>query len=134
MDTISENILSTELQELYLQNKDWMSHVLYLTDENRFFQKLFSQNLFLIAKNHSSSQVDLVGASLEKQSEHISKLQKLILKHQLLLEQILKDLEQKISINLIEEHAAITAEVQELLQADRIIKSQLFRMVEEGKI
>jgi hypothetical protein len=134
MDPISELQLSIELQELYLQNKEWMSHALFLSDENRFFQKLFSQNLFLIGKNHPSSQVDLVGAALEKQGDNIIKLKDLILKHQHVLERVLKDPEQKVSILLIEEHGAITAQVQELLQSDRIIKSELFILVEEGKV
>jgi len=130
MDVLSESRLSTELQELYLQNKEWMSHVLFLEDENRFFQKLFGQKLFLIGKSHSTRQINLVSESLANLYERTVKLKSLVLKHQHLLEAILKDAEQTVGLNLIEEHANITAEVQELLLSDRLLKSKLFLMVE----
>ncbi|TCC90179.1 hypothetical protein EZ428_12910 [Pedobacter frigiditerrae] len=130
MDVLSESRLSTELQELYLQNKEWMSHVSFLEDENRFFQKLFGQKLFIIGKSHTTRQINLISESLASLYERTVKLKNLIIKHQHLLEDILKDAEHTIGLNLIEEHATITAEVQELLLADRLMKSKLFMMVE----
>jgi hypothetical protein len=130
MDVLSESILSTELQELYLQNKEWMSQVLFLEDESRFFQKLFGQKLFLVGKNHTAKQIDLISESLSSLQERTIKLKSLVLKHQHLLASILKDPAQTIGIRLIEEHAAITAEVQQLFFSDRLLKSELFAMVE----
>lgn len=130
MDVLSESRLSTELQELYLQNKEWMSHVLFLEDENRFFQKLFGQKLFVIGKSHTTRQINLISESLANLYERTVKLKSLVLKHQHLLEDILKDAEHSVGLNLIEEHATITAEVQELLLSDRLLKSKLFLMVE----
>lgn len=130
MDVLSESRLSTELQELYLQNKEWMSHVFFLEDENRFFQKLFGQKLFVIGKSHTTKQINLISESLANLSKKTVSLKSLVTKHQHLLESILKDTEQTIGIDLIEEHAAITKEVQELLLADRLMKSKLFMMVE----
>ncbi|WP_316784129.1 hypothetical protein [Pedobacter frigiditerrae] len=130
MDVLSESRLSTELQELYLQNKEWMSHVLFLEDENRFFQKLFGQKLFVIGKSHTAKQINLISESLASLQEKTVNLKKLVIKHQHLLEGILKDAEHIVGINLIEEHATITSEVQELLLSDRLMKSKLFLMVE----
>ena len=130
MDVLSESRLTTELQELYLQNKEWMSHVLFLEDENRFFQKLFGQKLFVIGKSHTTKQINLISESLANLNKKTLNLKNLVIKHQHLLESILKDAEQTIGIDLIEEHAAITKEVQELLLADRLMKSKLFLMVE----
>ena len=45
MITSSDPQLSSELQELYLQNKQWLSDVLFLEDETRFFQTLFNTAL-----------------------------------------------------------------------------------------
>ena len=132
MDVLSESILSTELQELYLQNKEWMSQVLFLEDESRFFQKLFGQKLFFVGKNHTPKQIDLIIKSLSSLQERTIKLKLLVFKHQQLLESILKDPEQSVGIGLIEEHAIITAEVQQILYSDRLLKSELFAMV-EGK-
>lgn len=130
MDVLSESRLSAELQELYLQNKEWMSHVLFLEDENRFFQKLFGQKLFVIGKSHTTKQINLISGSLANLYERTVKLKSLVIKHQHLLEDILKDKEHTVGLNLIEEHAVITAEVQELLLSDRLLKSKLFLMVE----
>lgn len=130
MDVLSESRLSAELQELYLQNKEWMSHVLFLEDENRFFQKLFGQKLFVIGKSHTTKQINLISGSLANLYERTVKLKSLVIKHQHLLEDILKDKEHTVGLSLIEEHAVITAEVQELLLSDRLLKSKLFLMVE----
>jgi hypothetical protein len=37
MDASNQIILSAELQELYLLNKEWFSEVLFLEDETRFY-------------------------------------------------------------------------------------------------
>lgn len=130
MDVLSEARLSTELQELYLQNKEWMSHVLFLEDENRFFQKLFGEKLFVIGKNHTTKQINLISESLAILSEKTVNLKKLVIKHQHLLEGILKDTAQLIGLGLIEEHTAITKEIDHLLKQHRLMKSKLFMMVE----
>lgn len=130
MDTISKSILSTELQELYLQNKEWMSHVLFLEDESRFFQKLFGQKLFVIGKNNSIKQIDLITDSLNNLQERTIKLKALVTKHQHLLESILKDAELEVGLGLIEEHTAITAEIKQLFYSERLIKGKLFAMIE----
>ncbi|RZK57756.1 MAG: hypothetical protein EOO91_09545 [Pedobacter sp.] len=113
-----------------MQNKEWMSQVLFLEDENRFFQKLFGQKLFVIGKSHTTRQINLISESLANLNERTVKLKSLVLKHQHMLEDIFKDAEHIVGINLIEEHAAITLEVQELLLSDRLLKSKLFLMVE----
>ncbi|RZL50700.1 MAG: hypothetical protein EOP00_02955 [Pedobacter sp.] len=131
METISKSTLSAELQELYLQNKEWMSQVLFLEDESRFFQKLFGQKLFLIGKNHTTKQINLICGNLEALHQRTSKLKALVNAHQHLLESILKDAELHVNLNLIEEHASITSEIKQLLYTDRLLKSELFLMVED---
>lgn len=130
METISESLLSTELQELYLQNKDWMSQVLFLEDESRFFQKLFVKRLFFIGKNHSVKQVDLISESLLSLEKRTISLKNLVVQHQHLLETIIKDPAHGIAMTTIEEHVTIAQKIQELLYLDRVLKSELFSMVE----
>ncbi len=133
MDTISESLLSTELQELYLQNKEWMSQVLFLEDESRFFQKLFVERLFFIGQHHSVKQVELISECLLSLEKRTVSLKTLVLQHQHLLENILTDPAHLIGMRTIEEHAVITQKIKELLYLDRVLKSELFAMVESKK-
>ena len=130
MDLISESTLSTELQELYLQNKEWMSQVCFLEDESRFYQKLFGEKLFYIGKKHTAKEIDAITESLAILSEKTLALKELVNKHQHMLEGILKTEDLNVDMKLIEEHSELTKEINEQLLANRIVKSDLFRMVE----
>jgi len=132
METIEESLLSTELQELYLQNKDWMSQVLFLEDESRFFQKLFAERLFFIGQHQSVKQVELITECLLSLEKRTISLKNLVVQHQHLIENLIKDPAHLIGMRTIEEHAATTQKIQELLYLDRVLKSELFAMV-EGK-
>ena len=43
METTQNEQLASELQELYLENKGWLSDVIFMEDEFRFFRKLFDK-------------------------------------------------------------------------------------------
>jgi len=45
MDTLIQPTLSEELQELYLENKEWLSDILFVEDEVRFLKKVTDQVL-----------------------------------------------------------------------------------------
>lgn len=130
MNLISESTLSTELQELYLQNKEWMSQVCFLEDESRFYQKLFGEKLFYIGKKHTVKEIDAITVSLSMLNDKTVALKELVTKHQHLLEGILKTEDLNVNMNLIEEHSKLTKEINEQLLANRIVKSDLFRLVE----
>lgn len=130
MNLISESTLSTELQELYLQNKEWMSHVCFLEDESRFYQKLFGEKLFYIGKKHTVKEIDAITVSLSMLNDKTVALKELVTKHQHLLEGILKTEDLNVDMNLIEEHSKLTKKINEQLLANRIVKSDLFRLVE----
>jgi hypothetical protein len=103
--------LSQELQELYLENKEWLSQLLFLEDEYRFFHQLFENRYSTIAIQHSSEELTFVGDSLAELKNQIDQLKALIAKHQHLLETILKDKKQNIGIELIEENSTIAIQI-----------------------
>ncbi|MFI5451402.1 hypothetical protein ACHMWN_04520 [Pedobacter sp. UC225_61] len=133
MNTIPDLQLSQELQELYLENKEWRSEIDFLKDEHRFFTKLFTAEKLAKIK-HGKEQVELIGASLAQLQQKIEDLEKLTSKHQHLLESIFADSEQRIGLELIEQNTAIGKEIKLLLATDRIIKKDLFDLVEGVKI
>jgi hypothetical protein len=133
MNTIPDLQLSQELQELYLENKEWRSEIDFLKDEHRFFTKLLNAEKLATLK-HSSEQIELIGASLSLLQQKIVALENLTSAHQHLIESILSDSEQNIGLELIEQNATISREIKQLLDSDRKIKKDLFKLVEGVKI
>ncbi|TKC12387.1 hypothetical protein FA048_01855 [Pedobacter polaris] len=121
--------LSQELQELYLENKEYMSQLLFLEDEYRFFLQLFETRYTAIGEKHSEEELMFVGASLDELKSQMGKLKNLISKHQHLLETILKNEKQTIGFELIEENSIIAQTIATLLDSDKNIKKALFELV-----
>lgn len=132
MNTNPDLQLSSELQELYLENKEWRSEIDFLKDEHRFLTKLLNAEK-LAAIKHDKEQIELVDKSLELLQQKIENLEKLTSIHQNLLESILSD-KHPIGLELIEQNAAIGMEIKLLLASDRVIKKELFELVEGVKI
>lgn len=103
---------------------------LFFEDESRFYQKLFGEKLFYIGKKHTAKEIDAIIESLAILSEKTLALKELVNKHQHMLEGILKTEDLNVDMKLIEEHSKLTKEINEQLLANRIVKSDLFRMVE----
>ncbi|MFD0940244.1 hypothetical protein [Pedobacter boryungensis] len=133
MNTIPDLQLSQELQELYLENKEWRSEIDFLKDEHRFFTKLLNAEK-LATIRHGKEQIEMIGTNLALLQQKIDDLENLTSKHQHLLESILSDNEKHIGLELIEQNAAISKEIKFLLASDRQIKKDLFSLVEGVKI
>jgi hypothetical protein len=74
----SEAQLSTELQELYLGNKEKLSDLLFLEDETRFFQKLFEKVLLANVKKEKFQEIEFINLSLGELQRRRNKLLVLI--------------------------------------------------------
>ncbi len=131
MKTTTDQQLSSELQELYLENKQWFSDVLFMEDEIRFFQKLFDSVIPSVIKEEQISEVQFINASLNGLDNRKNELKHLIMKHQHLIEDILKSDDKKISLNLINENEAIITEIKSLFNSEKMIKKELYMLVEE---
>jgi hypothetical protein len=127
METLSDVELSAELQELYLQNKQWLSDVLFLEDETRFFRKIFSR--VASAPFQETSEVHYIHTSLGELEDHRNMLKKLVLSHQKSLEALLGDMNLVFGLELMEENTRIIREIQELFALDRSLKVRLFLFV-----
>jgi len=78
MNTQTDAQLSSELQEIHLLNKQWLSDVFFLEDETRFFQKLFDSVLSSAIKKERFQEVQFVNASITELEERRTKLKALI--------------------------------------------------------
>ncbi|WP_090993719.1 hypothetical protein [Pedobacter insulae] len=125
--------LSSELQELYLENKEWRSQIDFLKDEYRFFTKLFAADK-LAAMKHAPEKVEMMGNSLDLLHQKIKDLESLTSEHQHLIESILTEPKQHIGFELIEQNASIGTKIKFLFESDRAIKKDLFELVEGIKL
>ncbi|MEJ7779598.1 MAG: hypothetical protein WKF68_08405 [Daejeonella sp.] len=131
MNLPSDLQLSTELQELHLQNKQWLSDVLFLDNETRFFQKLFNKILLTAVKDYQFDKIQFLNVSLNELEERRNNLRSLVNHHQRMVESMIKDPGKKIGLELISENTEIVNEIQALCAADKLVKKELYSLAEE---
>ncbi len=131
METIIETQLSFELQEIYLENKEWLSDILFLTDEMRFFQQLFQKLVASPIKQNNAEQVAFINASLTNLQDRRNHLKSVLNNRHRVLESMLKGKVKTINIAFIEEDTAIVKEIKALLATDKEVKKELFSLIEE---
>lgn len=134
MDTNIETQLSLELQEMYLENKEWLSDILFLEDEMRFFQQLIKLLQSSAANSSNAEHMLFIGTSLRELQERRNTLKNVLNKRQDVLEAMLKDEVKTITIGFIEEDTAIIKEIKALLATDKEVKRDLFALIEELQI
>lgn len=130
MITSSDPQLSSELQELYLQNKQWLSDVLFLEDETRFFQTLFNKALSSAVEDNRFKELQLINIGLNELEEHRNNVRNLVNRHQQMLESMLKDQNKIIGLELISENEEVINEIKSLFISDKLIKKELYSLAE----
>ena len=130
METKIESQLSLELQEMYLENKEWLSDILFLADEMRFFQDIFQKLITSPIKQNNAEKVEFVNVSLTSLQERRDHLKSTLNNRQHVLESMLKDEVKTITIAFIEEDTAIVKEIKALLAIDKEVKKELFALIE----
>ena len=130
MNTQTDAQLSSELQEIHLLNKQWLSDVFFLEDETRFFQKLFDSVLSSAIKKERFQEVQFVNASITELEERRTKLKALIIHYQHQVESVLVDSTEQMGLDFIKKNAAIANEIKMLFDSDKLIKRELYQLVE----
>ncbi len=121
--------LSAELQELYLKNKEWLSDILFLDEEVRFFRKLFDKVITLAIHERKIEGLYPINISLTKLSEKRQLLKEVIVKHQGLLASAIKD-QSEIGMELLNENAEISKEIKSLFAEERAVRKNLYALSE----
>jgi len=125
--------LSAELQELYLENKEWLSDILFLEDEMRFFQNIFDKVLSERVKRKNVQQVEVISASLGEILQRRRQLKAVLISRKENFEQLLEGKSERFELELIEQDVAIISEIKSLLATDKLVKNELFSLIEELK-
>ncbi len=130
METNIETQLSFELQEIYLENKEWLSNILFLEDEMRFFQQILKKAIGFSIKQSDLEKIDCIQLNLTTLQERTDDLKRKLDNRQQILQSMLKDEVKTITIDFIEEDTAIVTEIKELLGIDKVVKNELFALIE----
>ncbi len=130
METNIETQLSFELQEIYLENKEWLSNILFLEDEMRFFQQILKKAIGFSIKQSDLEKIDCIQLNLTTLQERTDDLKRKLDNRQEILQSMLKDEVKTITIDFIEEDTAIVTEIKVLLAIDKVVKNELFALIE----
>jgi len=130
METQIEAQLASELQEIYLENKEWQSDILYLADEMRFFQQLFKKVVSGPVKQNNFEQVEFIKLSLLELTKRRDHLKSILNNRQYVLTSMLKNEVKTITLAFIEEDTAIVTEIKALLAEDKQVRKNLFALIE----
>ena len=131
METIQNKQLAEELQELYLENKQTLSDVLFLEDEMRFFNKLFDKVITLAVHQQKIAELHPVNKGLIKLKEKRQMLKDLILKHQNLLGSLINDSTKKAGLELIAESTQIAKDIKLLFLEEKEVRKNLYMLAEQ---
>ncbi len=130
MNTAEAQLLS-ELQELYLENKETLSDILFLEVESRFLEKLLEKVLLSSLKEEKIKEIEFVNSNLVELQDRRDKLKILLSSQQHSIENMLKGADMVIEMSLLDHNTFITKEIKALLRADMLIKQELYAMVEQ---
>ncbi|MEJ7558018.1 MAG: hypothetical protein WKF66_06885 [Pedobacter sp.] len=128
MKKVIDSTLSAELQELYLENKEWLSDLLYLQDEMRFFKKLFNQILSTGVEREHLLKLEMITSSMNCIKNRRTHLKTLLESRKSQLSQLLQGNDVEIKIEFIEEDAAIVLEINSIMLAETVLKNELFKL------
>ena len=131
METIEKKELATELQELYLENKEWLSDILFMEDEIRFFQNLFDKVITSAIHEHNTQELQPVNQKLAKLDAKRQTLKETIIKNQHRLEALIKTPEKAVGLELIEENTEITQTIKTLFVEEKAIRKNLYALAEK---
>lgn len=127
----NESQLSSELQELYLENKETLSDILFMEDESRFFQTLLEKVLLSPMKEEKFHEIEFVNSSLADLGKRRDKLKTLLNAQQQSVETMLKSAGMKIELSLVDQNTLITSEIKALLSSGKLVKKKLYALVEQ---
>lgn len=124
----AEAQLSSELQELYLENKETLSDILFLEVESRFLEKLLEKVLLSSLKEEKIKEIEFVNSNLVELQDRRDKLKILLSSQQHSIENMLKGADMVIEMSLLDHNTFITKEIKALLRADMLIKQHYMRL------
>lgn len=131
MEPSKDPQLSSELQELYLENKGWLADDFFFEDETRFLKKLMNDFFLPAIKQNHLLEMQAVQVKLQTLEDRRAHLKSLIEKNQRVLEACLSATDNPAGLAMLNDSALIQQEIKALFKEDKSIKRDLFALVED---
>ncbi|MEJ6979221.1 hypothetical protein WG906_02090 [Pedobacter sp. P351] len=129
---IEESQLNTELQELYLISKHWISDLEFFHNDLIFLQKLVDRGCSQLKKHETSgnmAEMKIMVTDLKNSSALISEN---VISYLSLLEPMIKNSDKShYELSLIETHSHLECEIDSLLQTFKSVKQRVFKLTSE---
>ncbi|WP_448697563.1 hypothetical protein ACFGVR_12745 [Mucilaginibacter sp. AW1-3] len=122
--TIEDNQLNTELQELYLVSKQWISDLTFFESEFNFLKKRFEETL---NANDNMGELERIAAIQTKHKDFEFRIQNYL--HR--LEPFITEAKQPLNINLIETYAQIESELNQFASEIVAVKHAILQLTKE---
>ncbi len=130
--TIAYDQLNGELQELYLECKQWVSDLDFLDREFVFLEKLLMSAVSPLAHQEPAEKVPNILLEAIKTAKKQEALKQEMLAYLHMLETFIIDSNQNLDITLIKKHSNLEAELNQLKLAFTTVKTMVFNLTKKG--
>ena len=114
---IKDSELNTELQELYLIGKHWLSDLDYFDADLKILHKLFAKELSTLIRREGYENIAGIILNIGDIEGRKDNIKTGVLKFMQNLEPLIVNSDEKINLDLIESHALLEREIASLLHA-----------------
>lgn len=129
---IEDNELNTELQELYLKSKEWISELEFLESDLDFLKKLFGRTFSPMIKNDDYEEIAKILLKAAKVETTQLELKKQIVDYLHKLESLIVEMKQNFDISIVETHYQLELELKRVIQEYKSVKKIVFELTKQG--
>ena len=129
--SVQQDELGTELQELYLKGKQWISELDFQHDETKFLKRHFAMHCPLLEKRTEFKEIAQIESDITAiEAEHLRLLQE-IAEFMQFVSSLTKSIEPDIDSTLILWNSRIETELNTNLNTFRNFKQRVFKLTGE---
>ena len=129
---IEDAELNTELQELYLKSKQWISELDFLESELEFLKKLYGRTFSILVLEDDFEKISEILIKAAKVELNQTELRESINKFMLQLEHLITLPNQRLNLILIQTDTQLEIRLHALLRAFQSVKGTVFELTKQG--
>jgi phage-related protein len=129
---IEENELNTELQELYLKSKEWISELKFIESDMEFLKSLFGRTFSPLIKDDNFEKIAEVLINVAKAESVQLDLKNDLQQYLHQLETLITDMNPHIELSIVETHTRIECRLKAVSEEYVAIKKVIFDLTKRG--
>ena len=129
---IEDAELNTELQELYLKSKQWISELDFMESELEFLKKLYGRTFSILVLEDDFEKISEILIKAAKVELNQTELRESINKFMHQLEHLITLPNQRLNLILIQTDTQLEIRLHALLRAFQSVKGTVFELTKQG--